>query len=273
MIFAALPDYGDNLVKVHLTCPWVEGIKAAIKAVHSAGVLHNDLHLRNFVGNAPDNVKLVDFAWSATSERSCQAMELEEKQFMETLPVQVSLASDSLAICLYKPSIVSFKSIYCCWTADVKNEMCVLQPPPILCHVCHLCARAIASLHHVSNLCWSYPQAQHYLLHNGLCYRHQAATRVLCSNKACMVASGAVGAQDLAACGQHYSICNITCKVSFSGNTSDVSLQIVQLPGSCHLTKHTLPPLYTTYWHLLCIVMLALMIICPAATHHMCWQS
>ena len=145
MIFAALPDYSGNLFTVHLTCVWVEGIKAAINAVHSAGVLHNDLHLRNFVGNAPDNVKLVDFACSATSESSCQAMELEEKQSMETLPVQA---------CLYKPSAVSITDrIYCCWTADVKSEMCVLQPPPILCHVCHLCARAVASLHHVSNLC------------------------------------------------------------------------------------------------------------------------
>ncbi len=156
MIFAALPDYGDNLLKVHLTCPWVEGIKAAIKAVHSAGIIHNDLHLRNFVGSVPNKVKLVDFAWSdcATSERSCQAMEREEKQFMETLSVQVSLASDvSLVICLYKPSIVSIESIYCCWTAADKNEMCVLQPLPILCHVCHLCARAMVSLHHVSNLC------------------------------------------------------------------------------------------------------------------------
>ena len=72
MIFAALPDYGNNLLKVCLTRPWVEGIKAAIKAVHSASILHNDMHLRNFVGNAPNNVKLVDFAWSdsAISERS-----------------------------------------------------------------------------------------------------------------------------------------------------------------------------------------------------------
>ena len=39
MIFAALPDYSGNLFTVHLTCVWVEGIKAAINAVHSAGVL------------------------------------------------------------------------------------------------------------------------------------------------------------------------------------------------------------------------------------------
>ncbi len=152
MIFAALPDYGDNLLKVQLTSPWVESIKAAIKTMHSAGILHNDLHLRNFVGNAPNSVKLVDFAWSdsATSEHSCQAMEREEKEFMATLSVQVSLASGSLAIYLQKPSIVSTESVYCCWTAD---EMCVLQPLPISCHVCHLCVRAIASLHHVSQLC------------------------------------------------------------------------------------------------------------------------
>ncbi len=58
--------------------------------------------------------------------------------------------------------------------------------------------------------------------------------------------------------------------VSVCGNTSDLSLQNVQLPGSYHLTKHTLLALYTTYWHLLCIVMLALVMISPAATHHMC---
>ena len=168
MIFAALPDYGDNLLKVHLTSPWVEGIKAATKTMYSAGIVHNDLHLRNFVGDASNNVKLVDFAWSdcATSERSCPAMEHEEKQFMDTLPKQVSRASDSLAICLYRPSIVSSESIYCYQTADITNEMCVLQPLPILCHMCHLCARAIASLHCVSSLCWCYPQAQHHLLQN-----------------------------------------------------------------------------------------------------------
>ena len=42
MIFLAFPDYGQNLRKVHLTSQRVEAIRAAIKTVHFAGVLHND---------------------------------------------------------------------------------------------------------------------------------------------------------------------------------------------------------------------------------------
>ena len=97
MIFLAFPDYGQNLRRVHLTSQWVEAIRAAIKAVHSAGVLHNDLVLRNFVGNSPSRVKLIDFACSATSGVSCDTMACQETQFMASLMVQVSSASCSLS--------------------------------------------------------------------------------------------------------------------------------------------------------------------------------
>ncbi len=100
MIFLAFPDYGQNLRKVHLTSQWVEAIRAAIKIVHSAGVLHNDLDLRNFVGNSPISVKLIDFACCATSGVSCDIMARQEKQFIASLMVQVSFAS-------YSPQSVS----------------------------------------------------------------------------------------------------------------------------------------------------------------------
>ena len=96
MIFLAFPDYGQNLRRVHLTSQWVEAIRTAIKAVHSAGVLHNDLDLRNFVGNSPSSVKLIDFACSAMSGVSCDTMARQEKQFMASLTVQVSSANCSL---------------------------------------------------------------------------------------------------------------------------------------------------------------------------------
>ena len=95
MIFLALPDYGQNLRKVYLTSQWVEAIRAAIKTVHSAGVLHNDLNLRNFVGNSPNSVKLIDFACSATSGFSSDTMARQEEQFTTFLVVQVSFASYS----------------------------------------------------------------------------------------------------------------------------------------------------------------------------------
>ncbi len=96
MIFLALPDYRQNLLKVHLTSQWVEAIRAAIKTVHSAGILHNDLNLRNFVGNSPNSVKLIDFACSATSGFSSDTMARQEEQFTTFLVVQVSFASYSL---------------------------------------------------------------------------------------------------------------------------------------------------------------------------------
>ena len=95
MIFLAFPDYGQNLRKVHLTSQWEEAIRSAVKTVHSAGVLHNDLVLRNFVGNSPNSVKLIDFACCATSGFSSDTMARQEKQFMTSLVVQVSFASYS----------------------------------------------------------------------------------------------------------------------------------------------------------------------------------
>ena len=59
-------------------------------------VLHNDLVLRNFVGNSPNSVKLIDFACCATSGFSSKTMSRQEKQFMASLVAQVSFASCSL---------------------------------------------------------------------------------------------------------------------------------------------------------------------------------
>ena len=107
MIFLAFPDYGQNLCRVHLTSQWVEAIRAAIKTVHSAGVLHNDLDLRNFVGNDPSSVKLIDFACSATSGVSSDTVTRQEKQFMASLMVQVSFANCSQPHLLCAKFIVS----------------------------------------------------------------------------------------------------------------------------------------------------------------------
>ena len=109
--WGALHDLGQNLCKVHLTSQWVEAIRAAIKTVHSAGVLHNDLDLRNFVGNNPNSVKLVDFGRCATSGVSRDTMARQEKQFMASLMVQVSSAS-------YSPQSVS--------TSLALSHICVL---------------------------------------------------------------------------------------------------------------------------------------------------
>ena len=93
MIFLAFPDYGQNLCKVLLTGHWVEAIRAAIKTVHSGGVLHSDLLLRNFVGNSSNSVKLIDFACCAMSGFSSDTMAYQEKHFMASLMVQVSFAT------------------------------------------------------------------------------------------------------------------------------------------------------------------------------------
>lgn len=96
MIFLAFPDYGQNLRKVHLTSQWEEAIRSAVKTVHSAGVLHNDLVLRNFIGNSPNSVKLIDFACCATSGFSSDTMARQEKQFITSLVVQASSSQGSV---------------------------------------------------------------------------------------------------------------------------------------------------------------------------------
>ncbi len=103
MVFLAFEDCGPSLLEEPLTSQLVTGIRAAIKAVHSAGILHNDLHLRNLVsqdeGTGPQ-VKLIDFASSVVHERCHDKMERETKQFLDTLPSQVSFTIHSKAAVL-----------------------------------------------------------------------------------------------------------------------------------------------------------------------------
>ena len=123
MVFLAFPDYGQNLCKVHITTQWVEAIRAAMKTVHSADTLHNDLDLRNFVGNNSNSVKLIDFACCALSGFSRDTMARQEKQFMAALMLQVSSAnynpqsvSTSLALSVFRLVCCYSTSMPCCCT-------------------------------------------------------------------------------------------------------------------------------------------------------------
>lgn len=94
MVFLAFEDCGSSLLEEPLTSQLVSGIRAAIKAVRLAGVLHNSSHFRNLVskdeGSGPQ-VKLIDFASSVVHERCHDKMERETQQFLDNLPGQVSL--------------------------------------------------------------------------------------------------------------------------------------------------------------------------------------
>ncbi len=95
----------------------------------TAAVLHNGLNLRNFVGQSPNSVKLIDFACCATSGFSSDTMARQEKQFMASLVVQVSSASYSsqsvskslalsvLRLCVAIGYLCLAESVSCCWTA------------------------------------------------------------------------------------------------------------------------------------------------------------
>ena len=65
-------------------------MKAAIQAVHKAGVLHGDLHVGNFVGSDPCDVKLIDFASASSSGVPLRLLEQEEERFGSNMS-QVSL--------------------------------------------------------------------------------------------------------------------------------------------------------------------------------------
>ncbi len=90
MIFLALEYSGPSLQHQQLSPRWTAGIRAAIEAVHGAGVLHGDLHLGNLVGMDPSDVKLIDFSNASTSGHSLKAQVQEEERFLLRL-AQVGL--------------------------------------------------------------------------------------------------------------------------------------------------------------------------------------
>lgn len=89
-MFMASEDSGPSLQHQQLSARWTAGIRAAIEAVHGAGVLHGDLHLENFVGVDPKDVKLIDFSRASTSGHLPRTQTQEEERFLLRLE-QVTL--------------------------------------------------------------------------------------------------------------------------------------------------------------------------------------
>ncbi|KAL0037659.1 hypothetical protein WJX77_006695 [Trebouxia sp. C0004] len=85
---------GNKGAHQQLSPRWTAGIRAAIEAVHEAGVLHGDLHLGNLVGVDPSDVKLVDVSNASTSGHFLKAQAQEEERFLLRL-AQTNLQAPS----------------------------------------------------------------------------------------------------------------------------------------------------------------------------------
>ncbi len=113
-IFLALPDYGQNLRKVHLTSQWEEAIGAAIKTVHSAGV------------SPSQRSGLAQLCWQQSKQCEadrlcllCNVWLLQQNNVASRKTVHGVLGGTGqfcklqLAVCPYKFSIVSGEIAYC----------------------------------------------------------------------------------------------------------------------------------------------------------------
>ncbi|KAL0054985.1 hypothetical protein WJX82_005467 [Trebouxia sp. C0006] len=94
MIFLALKYSGPSLQQQQLSPRWTAGIRAAVEAIHGAGVLHGDLHFGNLVGTDPSYVKLIDFSNASTSGHSLKAQAQERERFLLRL-AQTNLQAPS----------------------------------------------------------------------------------------------------------------------------------------------------------------------------------
>ncbi len=251
MIFLALPDYGQNLRKVQLTSQWVKAIGAAIKTVHSAGVLHNDLVLHNFVGNSPDSVKLIDFACCATSGFSSETLARQEKQFMESLVVQVSFASHSLqsvstslALSLLRLCIAIEHLCLAVGQLYISTKQLASRMKHVCdshCQACTMCPSCVEVTPKLTTCAIGVDSAA------GL---KQPGERSVVTRRA-QKSLRAIGYQDSALGAQPCSICNITCDVLILCTTFQITYDI----AARYLPLDTLQP----YCHMLCIVMHALL--------------
>ena len=94
MLFMALKESGPSLMHCCLSPEWTAGMKAALQAVHSAGVLHGDLHPGNFVGGHPSDDKLIDFGCASVGS-SQRLHQQEEDRSFPSMP-QVGLLKKTL---------------------------------------------------------------------------------------------------------------------------------------------------------------------------------
>jgi serine/threonine protein kinase len=119
MIFVALEYAGPSLQHQQLSPRWTAGIRAAIEAVHGAGVLHGDLHLGNLVGTDPSDVKLIDFSNASISGHSLKAQAQEKERFLHRL-AQVGL----LAMLQHLFVSVFSQSATCAARLSIEHRYC-----------------------------------------------------------------------------------------------------------------------------------------------------
>ncbi len=123
MIFLALKYSGPSLQQQQLSPRWTAGIRAAVEAIHGAGVLHGDLHFGNLVGTDPSYVKLIDFSNASTSGHSLKAQTQERERFLLRL-AQVGLLAmpQQLFVSVFSQSAQQ-PCVCMCWQRSVILSM------------------------------------------------------------------------------------------------------------------------------------------------------
>ena len=127
MMLMALEDSGASLQHQQLSARWTAGIRAAIKAVHGAGVLHGDLHLENFVGVGPCDVKLVDFSHASTFDHSLKAQVQEEERFLLSLAQVILLFVLRHSVLSGIIESAQHSSAFICWQSSVRSSTGIVR--------------------------------------------------------------------------------------------------------------------------------------------------